>query len=295
MTEPIQHGGEWWTRAVDGSWLKWNAAEYTWDPQPGSPPFPVEPPPPAAPPGETVVAVEAPPATAPEADTIERRLRDFDPVDGKARAAQVLVGMIAAASLVSGLMLFRTLARDAVFEDNPVLAGISTFGLYGLLASGIAMIVWLKGAYDNAPALGASALRYTPGWAIGAWFIPVGNLFIPKQIADDVWRTSDPALPPHAGAQWMFKPVPAMMHVWWAAWLAQGVLGFAASALNQTAIMQQDISDYRMALGLEGANDFLIVLSGILLIKIISEVTERQRERAQMLRAQSEEAAPPPG
>ena len=35
-------------------------------------------------------------------------------------------------------------------------------------------------------------LRYGTGWAIGAWFIPIFNLFRPKQIANDIDRASAP-------------------------------------------------------------------------------------------------------
>jgi hypothetical protein len=57
-------------------------------------------------------------------------------------------------------------------------------------------------AYRNLPALGAESPRFSSGWAVGAWFVPFLNLVRPKQIMDDIWRASDPALPAHPGAAW---------------------------------------------------------------------------------------------
>ena len=55
------------------------------------------------------------------------------------------------------------------------------------------LIAWTSRLYRNLSALGVGPLRYTEGWAIGAWFIPFFNLVRPKQILDDIWRGSGPA------------------------------------------------------------------------------------------------------
>jgi hypothetical protein len=35
-------------------------------------------------------------------------------------------------------------------------------------------------------------MRWSAGWAIGAWFVPVLSLVRPKAILNDIWRASDP-------------------------------------------------------------------------------------------------------
>ncbi|WP_323181667.1 DUF4328 domain-containing protein [Streptomyces sp. NBC_00572] len=56
-------------------------------------------------------------------------------------------------------------------------------------------------------------LRYRPSMAVLGWLIPVGNLFLPKQIANDVWHASSP---PGQGD----STDPArLLHTWWAACL----------------------------------------------------------------------------
>ncbi len=72
-------------------------------------------------------------------------------------------------------------------------------------------------AYANGPALGLHDPRFGKGWAIGAWFVPILNLFRPKQIANDIWRGSDSALPAHASDSWYNRPTPVLLAWWWAA------------------------------------------------------------------------------
>src|SRR5438093_12382214 len=54
-------------------------------------------------------------------------------------------------------------------------------------------LTWLQRAYRNLPALHATELRYTPGWAVGSWFIPLVNLFAPHQVVSELWKASDPS------------------------------------------------------------------------------------------------------
>lgn len=54
MPSSIQRGGYWWNRRPDGVWLRWSAANASWEPQEGEPPPPGTPPPPPEPDVETV-------------------------------------------------------------------------------------------------------------------------------------------------------------------------------------------------------------------------------------------------
>src|SRR5688572_8913449 len=81
----------------------------------------------------------------------------------------------------------------------------------------VAFLAWYGRAYRNLRRLGAQGLRYGNGWTIAYWFIPIANLFRPKQVVNDIWRASDPDVPvPRGGTD---THVPALIHWWWAAWL----------------------------------------------------------------------------
>lgn len=83
-------------------------------------------------------------------------------------------------------------------DRRQALIGMLQLLLY--LGTVLAFLVWFRRAYRNLPILGAESLRFSNGWAVGAWFVPFLNLVRPKQLADDIWRASDPALPAPSNA-----------------------------------------------------------------------------------------------
>lgn len=52
---------------------------------------------------------------------------------------------------------------------------------------------WFHRAYLNLTAIGASARRHEPGWAIGAFFVPFVNFVLPFLIAREIWQGSHAA------------------------------------------------------------------------------------------------------
>lgn len=285
MSEPVNRGGEWWTRADDGSWLRWNPGEYRWDPSNEPPP-----PPDAASAPESAAATAA--ATEGSGSSDVQLLRDFEPASGKANVAMVLVGLSAIASAIQApLLLDRAGTARDLLGDSSALLGVASARGFVFLASVIAVLVWFKAAYDNLRPLGATNLRYTPGWAIGGWFIPIGNLFIPKQIANDLWRASDPALPPDQGEKWKFAPKTGLLHLWWGAWIVSNVLEGAARGTEQVAIDQVDVGGINAAIRLAAASQLAQVVAGVALIVLIRRLSARQQERAAALAASSPDRA----
>jgi uncharacterized protein DUF4328 len=78
-------------------------------------------------------------------------------------------------------------------------------------------IVWFYQARKNAEGRGWRQ-RWGPGWAIGAWFVPVILLWFPYQIMADIWRAGLPASQRSRPA-WL--PI-----IWWACWLLAWFTGF---------------------------------------------------------------------
>jgi uncharacterized membrane protein YiaA len=73
------------------------------------------------------------------------------------------------------------------------LENIATVGLILLVVTATLFLMWLFRCYVNLRELGVRNLRFTPGWAVGYWFIPIVNLFRSKQILDELWRATSPA------------------------------------------------------------------------------------------------------
>jgi hypothetical protein len=73
---------------------------------------------------------------------------------------------------------------DALYRTAGQIQG-ATF-----LACAIGFIVWFFWMRRCAGLLGPDRFRNGPGWAVGCWFVPVANLWMPYRVAIDMWGAS---------------------------------------------------------------------------------------------------------
>jgi hypothetical protein len=126
-----------------------------------------------------------------------------------------------------------------------------------MLLGGIAFLRWFRRAYGNAIALGHRA-SFTPGWAIGAWFVPILNLGRPYQIAGAMWR--------HASAHVGKGP---LVGWWWTFWLLSNFLA-------QIGLRMSDSSNndtLRLSVQLSIASVIATVVAGVLAVTMVRRLT----------------------
>lgn len=206
--------------------------------------------------------------------------------------SQVTVALLVVCALVSLISIMYELELRGLIAD--ILAGrpvsytaletaddrtslVAVLSIGALVGTGIAFIAWFHRAYTNIERLGASGLRASRGWSIGAWFVPILNLIRPKQLMDDTWRASDPALPANVGSAWQQRPVPGLLHAWWALFLISGVLGHITGGM----IAGAETPDARLAASMWSLlSDGALLVGAVLAILVVRAVTERQESRA---------------
>ena len=210
-------------------------------------------------------------------------------------AARVVIILLALGALVNGVSLvveavhvgiLQQLDRGVNVDIDKVSAsdarvGASAFAqivVYVLTIAGF--LFWFHRAYANLPRLGARWLRFGRGWAIGAWFVPFLNLWRPKQIANDIWRASDPDAPAYLDAGWPKTRVPALLHWWWAMWLVSSFLDRGASDADADASTLPDQIDAAYALIVA---DALGIVAAALAATVVWRISGRQDERARRL------------
>ncbi len=81
--------------------------------------------------------------------------------------------------------------------------------------------MWTYRVARNLPALGARKLKYTPGWAVGWFFLPFANIVMPYFVASEIWRESDPTHDPEGARRKTVSPLVAM---WWFAYVATAII-----------------------------------------------------------------------
>lgn len=105
-------------------------------------------------------------------------------------ARGLLVGYMIAGAIMTVLNLLQFVApirSEAVFATLGF-AALATMAC--VLASVVAVSVWIYLAHDNLRAMGLAELKYAPGWAVGSFFVPIVNLFVPFQAMRDLYNRS---------------------------------------------------------------------------------------------------------
>ena len=160
--------------------------------------------------------------------------------------------------------LFRSFAEDpsAIDFDQATLSDQLdlTIGYIDIAAAIIAAILfirWFRRAYYNLHAAAPGQASYEEGWAAGAWFVPILNLFRPFQIMREIWVGTQQAIPHR------FPDVasPSIVGMWWAFYLGRGVLGYVLFILARQASGVDDLP----ALGTVGVIAAVLDIAALLI------------------------------
>jgi hypothetical protein len=151
-------------------------------------------------------------------------------------------------------------------------------GLVALVSVAIAtlLIIWMWRVAKNSQLLGRTNPRFTPGWTIGAWFIPVANLVIPALIMQDLWRGTDPDSP-RGDPGWRTRPGSALVGWWWAFYVAS-VVRFFVMWDDNNAFTDSDLRSLRDADLVRAVATGAAVGAAIFLMLVVRRITQRQQE-----------------
>lgn len=98
----------------------------------------------------------------------------------------------------------------AVLENVGTLLPI--ISLISFIVCAVLIGIWTNRSHHNARSLDIEGLTVSPAWAVGSYFVPIANLFLPYRAMKQLWLGSLNA----AEA----KPVSAVLPaVWWTLWL----------------------------------------------------------------------------
>lgn len=173
--------------------------------------------------------------------------------------------------VLDGLILERWATSTSLVTD--VAAVERAYNLSGsiqvtaLLATAVVFIVWFRRTRINAEVFDPAGHRRGRGWAIGAWFTPVVNLWFPRQIAGDIWEASSP---PGRRASL------ALVNAWWGLWIAALAIGRAGSTQVRQA---EELDEIRTAVQTLFVSDLLDVAAALLAIVFVRRLTAMQTAR----------------
>jgi len=148
-------------------------------------------------------------------------------------------------------------------------------GIVALLQSGIGVVTaitflkWVYRAYKNVQGFGAEGLRFSPGWAIGYYFIPILRLIRPVQVMSEIWRASyDPRNWPRNPGSWLIA-------TWWTLFLLYS--GVTQVSL-QIGIQASTNDQWKLAAVFAILGDFFSLPLSIIVLRLVTEIYKRQKK-----------------
>lgn len=213
------------------------------------------------------------------------------------------LGLIAVGDLIAIFLGVGQMASPDMYLDTddgeqlPVwlmLQGIIVLLRAPIYISTVVMfLVWIYRAHSNLTYLKSEYLEFTPGWAVGWWFVPFLNLFKPYQVVREIWSESDPDEinvsnePTFLSAS--LHQAPSYMLAWWLFWIISNI----SSNVVSRAFDVEDPNSLQLFGIAFIVNGVLSLIAAILAIMVVRDVTDRQDKRNEAL-VRIEPIAPPP-
>lgn len=127
------------------------------------------------------------------------------------------------------------------------------------VTTAILSLRWVYHSNKNLRALSGESLEYTPGWAVGWFFIPIANLFKPYRVMKEIWDVSHKN---EASDHTRLKQ-------WWAFWILSTVVGRIALRRFMGA---EDASSHATSAIAFILSDGLDVIMNVLLLIVVTQI-----------------------
>ena len=230
-----------------------------------SPPSPVRAPMPAPPPViQTAGAYKSPSALA--------RAIVILLVIGAVFHVIGIVSTMAQMSLLSNVKSGVTLGPGAASANDLRQQIIGAVQVLVFIVTAVLFLTWISRVYRNLTALSTREPTHSPGWAVGAWFVPFLNLFRPVQIVKEVWIYSDPTATEYGGLG-IAPSAPPLIGWWWGLYLVTGFFGQITFRLSASA---KTIDDLLASSTLSIVGDVLGIPLTILAFQVVRKLSARQ-------------------
>lgn len=188
------------------------------------------------------------------------------------------------------LSIFMGVFQNGVLSGNPteeeaeiaeILVGmVALLYMIVLITLMVTFSMWIHRTYGNLTSLGVMKPRFSPGWAVGFYFIPVLNLFRPYQATKEVWYGSDPERNDFDPESYQSKAPSALLSWWWGMWLFSGMVARGTSRIYNRA---ETVDSLIAANKLMIFSDFMDILSALLAFLVVKRITDMQEQKHRQL------------
>jgi uncharacterized protein DUF4328 len=165
-----------------------------------------------------------------------------------------------------------------------------------VLFTAVAFLTWIYRAHQNLNALGAVDLQYSPGWAVGGFFVPMLNIVRPFQVVAEIWKASGPQATRSGGTAWKYAETPIFIGLWWGSWLLSGFLSSLSAFMVFGDVVGEDETDpFLAAARFRIVYDVVSAVCAVLAIVVVLKINERQESTNRLNLAAAQQQAEQPG
>ncbi|MGW2016222.1 DUF4328 domain-containing protein [Streptomyces sp. NPDC001927] len=151
---------------------------------------------------------------------------------------------------------------------------VSVFQVLIQLALIVVFLVWFFRVRKNAGVFAPDVHRGGPGWAIGAWFVPIANLWWPRSVAAGIWRAS--RRDPYGDGKGEGESF-ALLNWWWVCWVLADVMSFFATSVYDDA---DKVDEFAAGAGFLMGAAVLDIVAAVLAILFVRRLTSMQHAKA---------------
>ena len=189
--------------------------------------------------------------------------------------------IVAVVSIISGYLEYELLSdyQNGVYTSQEMAVAdgeasdqrqqiVGIVYLIVFVISGFLILRWIHRANYNARQLGAENMKFTPGWAIGYYFIPILTLWKPYQAMKEIWKASKNP------SDWESQETSGILPMWWTLWLISNFLGQAVFRLSMRAEEFQELMNLNIITQISNVLDIPLAL---VLLAIVNRIHNTQK------------------
>jgi hypothetical protein len=191
----------------------------------------------------------------------------------------LIADIIALLSDYSQFELLRKILNNSVVTQQEAAANDTREAIVGyvqtalFIATAVIFLAWIHRTYKNLGPLKAAGLRFTPGWAVGWFFIPFANLFRPYQVVSEIYKFSDPkeSLPDnYRRINFLSSNIVGW---WWGLYLLSNIV---AQITLRIVLRGETASDFITSTSVSMASDAIDIIGIIVTIIMIRDISRFQ-------------------
>ena len=181
-------------------------------------------------------------------------------------------------------MIGRLLARvpvppDEIRANDTAVLLLSRTAIVLLIVNAVTFLLWFHRANANLRAFRPDNFQFTPGEAVFSFVIPIVSLFRPPLVMSEIWKASDPALPPFDERPWTQAKGTALVGVWWGFFLARAFVAWGVAFVSKSRTDLESIRRASAVLAVDHGLSIVAAAAAILLIVFVQRRQEALKEQ----------------